>query len=394
MGPDPKRYPVSIVRCRDYSPEETSAAVTKAVSLLELDDGFFSTKGPILLKPNLLSRRSPERAVTTHPAVLESVIRAVRSRNPDAEMQIGDSPGGALKRIESFWEKAGFTRVSENTGVPLVSFEDMESKPFRETGFRGLDSFSISKTAFDSPLIINIPKMKTHSFTYMTCAMKNLYGFIPGLQKATIHKALPDHGEFSRFIAYLNTLVRPALHIVDAVTSMEGNGPSSGTPVHTGLIVAGTDSMAVDMVVCRLMGISPFSVTYIKEAVRLGIGPGEENRIDVRGERIEDVRPGSFRLPSSYMLKKLFSGVFIRMFRKFIWSRPYVDSNGCTRCGKCIESCPVGAMTFTDTGIEIDYDACIDCLCCHELCDNDTVKLEFSFLAKRLFNTEDYGKKK
>lgn len=393
MNQSSKQYPVSIVRCSSYSREEVRNAVNGAVSLLDLDKEFFETDGPILLKPNLLSRRAPDRAVTTHPAVLEAVINTVRSRAPNAKLRIGDSPGGALKRIESFWKKAGFTDISEETGVPLISFENAGSKAFTSDTFRTLESFSLANAAFDSSMIINVPKMKTHSLTYMTCAMKNLYGLIPGLQKAAIHKALPDHSEFSRFITYLNTLIRPALHIVDAVVSMDGNGPSSGNPNKTGLIVAGTDSTAVDMAVCCIMGIPPMNVTYIREAAAAGIGPASGEDLDILGERIENVRPASFRLPSSYTLKKILSGIAIRMFRKFIWSRPCVDPAECSRCGKCIESCPVQAMEFTETGISIDYSSCINCLCCHELCDNDAVKLEFSFLAKRLFNTEDYGKK-
>ena len=128
--------------------------------------------------------------------------------------------------------------------------------------------------------------------------------------------------------------------------------------------------------------------------VSAGIGPSTEEEIDIRGEDIEQAKPASFKLPSSYKLNKLLSGVFIRMFRKFIWSRPYVDFAECSKCSKCIDSCPVKAMKLLDDGICINYETCINCLCCHELCDNDAVKLKFSFLAKRLFNTEDYEKKK
>jgi len=391
-----ERPVVAVVRCRDYSPEETRRAVEEAVELLDLEKGFFDVEGEILLKPNLLSRRPPEQAVTTHPAVVEAVIALIRSRSPGARLAIGDSPGGALGRIESFWEKTGFTALSERTGVPLVSFEDTGSKAFTPPpGFPGLASFSLASRALDAAMIVNLPKMKTHSFTYMTCAMKNLYGLVPGLQKAAIHKALPDHRTFCRFIAHLNTLVKPALHVVDAVVAMEGNGPSSGTPRRVGLILAGTHAAAVDVAAAVLMGIPPRAVSYIREAGKHG-SPVSVQDILARGVDLREAAPTRFKLPATYRINKWLSGVFIRLLGPLLWSRPAVDASLCTQCGKCVDSCPVQAMSLAgkNRGVEIDYGTCINCLCCHELCDRDAVTIRFSFLARKLFRTDAYEKVK
>ncbi len=380
------KHKVAIVRCSSYDPDQVDQAVEKAINLLELDPSFFSVDGDILLKPNLLSRRDPERAVTTHPAVLESVIKAIRSRADSPSLQIGDSPGGALKRIKSYWEKSGFQDVSGRTGVPLISFDDAGSTEIStEDLFRNLSKITLSKAATAPEMMINIPKLKTHSLTFMTCAMKNLYGLVPGLQKSEIHKALPDVNEFCKIITLLNKTAAPALHVVDAVTGMEGNGPASGTPRHIGLIIAGTNGAAVDTVCANLIGIPPKNIPYIKEAPAMGIGPSSLSEIEILGEELESVKPKKFKLPSNFLLKKFLAGMFIRLFRKFFWLRPYVDMDICKRCRQCIESCPVKAMELTDDRILIDYKTCITCLCCHELCPHEAVKLEASRLAKLRF---------
>lgn len=384
------KHKVALVKCGDYG--QAAEAVEKAFSLLELDAEFFTADGQVLLKPNLLSRREPKRAVTTHPALAEAVIAGIRSRKEDADLAMGDSPGGALKRIKTFWDKTGFSKASENTGVPLVSFDDAGSETIPAEAFPKLGSFTISKAALEPAMLINVPKLKTHSLTYMTAAMKNLYGLIPGLQKAAIHKAIPDQKTFAKFLAHLNTVVQPDLHVVDAVTAMEGNGPASGTPRDLGLIIVGTNALAVDMVCAAVINIPWQSIGHITEAINAELGPESPEQIEVLGESIDSVKVTSFKLPSSYYLRKLLSGVFIRLLKRFVWVRPRVEHEECKRCRRCVDSCPVQAMNMHDNGIDINYKTCINCMCCHELCEYNAVKLDFSFLARFMFNTRDYGK--
>ncbi|MFH1707189.1 MAG: DUF362 domain-containing protein [Planctomycetota bacterium] len=383
-------YRVAIVKCAGYETAAVNPAVDRALDLLGLAPDFFRTDGRILLKPNLLSRREPDRAVTTHPAVIEAVIGAIRKRRPDARLAIGDSPGGALKRIASFWEKAGWQDASDRTGVPLISFDDTGSTTFPAAELPTLKSFTISKAALEPGLIVNLPKLKTHTLTYMTGAMKNLFGLIPGLQKAAIHKALPAAADFGRFIAVLNRSITPALHVVDAVVAMEGNGPASGKPVQLGLIIAGTNALAVDMVAAAIIGIRWNEVIHLAEAARMGNGPAAPEAITVVGETIAAVRPTRFKLPASYRLNRIFAGLFIRLCRPFIWVRPRVNAARCKRCNRCVESCPAKAMTMRAEDIAIDYKACISCMCCHELCEYNAVRLDFSFLARRMFSTRGY----
>jgi Pyruvate/2-oxoacid:ferredoxin oxidoreductase delta subunit len=136
--------------------------------------------------------------------------------------------------------------------------------------------------------------------------------------------------------------------------------------------------------------MDPFRVMYLKHAAESGIGPGPEDPIETVGDSVEDVKPDSFRLPASFRFNKLFTGIFIRLVRRFFWLRPYVDSETCVRCRRCVESCPVKAMTMHQDGIDIDYSACITCLCCHELCDVHAVRLKASLLTRLIFGTDKY----
>ena len=226
---------VSVARCDDYNPKRVFNAVKKAVDLSGGMESFVKPGMRVLLKPNLLSARVPEDAVDTHPEVVRSVVRLVRQAG--GRVRIGDSPGGYGKNIDLIFEKSGMKKMAHEEGVELVKF----------TSSRFVDGIPISRQVLDSDRVISIPKLKTHSITVLTAAVKNTYGCVTGLYKAECHSRFPREEEFAKVIAKVHSITKPALSIVDGIVGMEGDGPAAGRAKKLGVILAGPDdAVAVD----------------------------------------------------------------------------------------------------------------------------------------------------
>ena len=172
---------VSIVRCEDYQHEKVLKNVEEGLALLGGLDSFISPGDRVLLKPNFLVGRTPEKCVNTHPAVVKAVAQLVLSAG--AQPVIGDSPqmGSALKVAE----KCGIAEVARELGIEIVEFEPVEVKHPAGKFFK---HFTIGKAVLDADTIINLPKLKTHRFTYLTLAVKNLFGWIPGTESPVARK--------------------------------------------------------------------------------------------------------------------------------------------------------------------------------------------------------------
>jgi uncharacterized protein (DUF362 family) len=213
---------ISIVRCEKYDPQELNAAIKKAVGAIGGIRAFVNRNDRVLIKPNILSGRKPEEAVCTHPEVVRAVIKMVKETG--AVITVGDSPGGFLKNIEEVYEVSGIAKIAKEEKVNLVKF----------TFSRTVDGFPISIRALDADKIISIPKFKTHEITGITAGIKNMYGTVVGLNKTKCHADAPTEKKLAKIIARVYAVSKPHLSIVDAVVSMEGEGPSAGDPRNTG----------------------------------------------------------------------------------------------------------------------------------------------------------------
>lgn len=374
------RSTVAVVRCGGYEIQEVRRAVREAVGLLGGMSQFVRERERVLLKPNLLSAKGPERAITTHPSVVEALAEIVSEAG--GAPSIGDSPGGALRGVERVWRNTGMLELSERTGVPLVSFE--ASGAVERSG--ELRSYMIARPVLDADVIVNIPKMKTHVLTLYTGCVKNTFGAIPGFGKARVHNIAARPVPFSRHVVDVYSIVRPGLHVMDAVVAMEGNGPSGGRPREVGAILAGGDGVAVDAVAAAMMGCRERAVATTRIAAGRGLGVGERARIDVVGEDPASFDTKGFVLPETRGFNFI-PGFLVRALRPWVWAYPEMSKEwGCRgeACGLCVASCPVRAIVMTDSGPVVDRRTCVECLCCHEVCPEQAVRVRLSWLARRL----------
>jgi uncharacterized protein (DUF362 family)/NAD-dependent dihydropyrimidine dehydrogenase PreA subunit len=314
----------------------------------------------ILIKPNLLRASEAKEGIVTHPAVLRAVVEKVETMDP-ASIVVGDNPGlfGYGENEESF-KITGLMEAAK--GYYQNIGNDSQKVDFNA---EFMPTVSLSKIVLDADIIISLPKFKTHGLTVITGAIKNSYGFLPGAQKAKLHKAAGSPERFHEVIVNVFRLRVPDLFIVDAVVGMEGNGPASPELRSIGLILASSNAVALDSVMAIMMGCDPGRLHFLRKAKEAGLGDYDLSAIEVIGElkRLPD-----FKLPPLGGQAIFRNETMQAMIHNRTLLRPQADPELCTGCGICVEQCPVSALTMNDDLPQVDADTCITCFCCQEIC--------------------------
>lgn len=377
---------VSIVSCQSYDEREVTEAVAQVLGLLGGLRQFISPGEKVLLKPNLLSARTPQEGVTTHPLIVKAVIEEVKKCG--GTPLVGDSPGGLAARnvFEKVASKSGIKQVCQETGARLVNLGESVAEVENKHG-KLFKRFALSGTLKEVDVVINLPKLKTHQFMTLTAGVKNLFGFVPGLQKAEFHLKVPNREDFADMLVDLYLAVKPGITLTDAVVVMEGAGPSAGTLRTLGLILASDDALSLDLVASDLLGFDVDRVPTNRAAISRGLANRDLSYIEIRGLAVEQVRVRDFIKPEGAVQDR-FPGIFVRKAKNLISPKPVVDKTICSGCKVCGESCPIKAITYSQSTSqptpEFDYEACIRCYCCQELCPESAIKLKTSWLS-RLF---------
>ena len=357
------RSNVAAAACRSY--DDAEKAVRRAVDLLGGMAQFVGRGQRVLVKPNLIGSYSPDKAATTHPAVVEAVVRLVQEVG--GIPIVGDSPGSgelaAYKDLSVVHRITGMAEVARRTGARLVDFSQGGVATIDLNG-RVLRSVTVARAVLDADVIISVPKLKTHAFTYFTGAIKNIFGIVPGLGKAECHRLAPSPEEFGNLLIDLHLLLGDKLKLVvmDGIVGMEGRGPTHGQPQAGNFILAGRDSLHVDLVACNLVGLDH------TQSVPLRVAMDRRNLDNVEvlliGDSRESISAARFRAPlfeSQDSFTATFAGI-----------RPHIDPAVCQHCDRCRTACPMGAISESHV---IDPERCIKCLCCFEMCKSSAVQL-------------------
>lgn len=371
---------VSLITCSSYDEEEIYKAVKKSIELI----GGLNIKpnSRVLIKPNLLRPRHPKYAVTTHPSIIKAIIRLLKQKN--CRILVGDSPG--FHNPLTTAKVSGILEICKQENVPFIKFEKKKAYLYRDAIL--MKRLEISNIIDEVDYIVNVPKLKTHVMMGVTLAIKNNFGFMIGLAKSKSHLKLKDGDKFASMLVDLNNFIKPTINIMDGVIGMEGEGPANGDPINSNIISASYDSLAMDIVMCKFMGIDPPSILTNKVGLSKKEGNFMDN-IEIVGEDLEKVKK-KFKTCEQRAVTFLESKSLSKILGNLMTSRPKISPKKCKACQECIKICPTKTISLKDYGGKqaawIDKKNCIRCYCCHEICPYDAIDIKKSIIGELLEN--------
>lgn len=359
--------------------DEVESAVFAALKAIKAEELMVREGMIVLIKPNVLSGKPAERAVTTHPEVVRAVIRWVKQFKP-ARVFVGDSSGGSAPNATQLALNAcGILQVCTEEEVECAPLEKTPRKIYPVKDGFVLKEIASTHLLEDADLIINIPKIKTHGLTTLTCCIKNMFGTVMLSNKGQMHARFPMVDAFTSALVDVYSVSCPQLTVIDGYLCQEGKGPAAGDVVKLDLILAGFDGVALDSTVCNIIGVDPSQVMYLPKAEQRNLGSMKLEDFTFVGEEIASVkRP--FKLPSIKIPKfKIPTKITEYLGKVLFKSRLKVVPSKCLLCGMCWKNCPVDALVPPEEKIvgktipAWDRSKCISCYCCTELCPHEAI---------------------
>ncbi|GBE04948.1 MAG TPA: DUF362 domain-containing protein [Nitrospirae bacterium] len=325
----------------------------------------------VVIKPNLLAPAPPEKAILTHPLVVRAAVEYVLKKG--ARPQVSDS--NAVGSFAKILKESGIREALKGLDVECSEFRTSEhvdlGKPFRK--------IEIAKEALNADVLINLPKLKTHTQMLLTLGVKNLFGCIVGMKKPEWHlRTGVDRKMFATLLVQICGALKPGFTVLDGILAMEGQGPGKGgTPRELGVLMGSRDPFSMDTVVCKMLGIRPDSLLTNKVAKELGLANGtvsvKGDMPEIKNFRFPEITPVVFGPKSLH-----------RLMRKHLVQRPVSEADLCKMCGECWEYCPAKAISKDKKKerVRFDYEKCIRCYCCIEVCPHGALSAKETFPGK------------
>ena len=382
-----QKTPVYLAGCDSYDIPKLTAVLRDAFAALGITKDEIAGK-KVVIKPNLVLAKKPDFGATTHPAYVEACVELLSDMGA-ALITLADSPGGP-------YNAANLSLVYRTCEMaPLASEkltvnDDFTWKTVQFSQAEKAKNFHCITPVYEADVIVDLCKLKTHSLTTLSCAVKNLFGIIPGVEKFEMHSTFPLLEDFSEMLvdlaAYL-TQTKTFIAICDGILSMEGNGPTHGTPKNTGLTLVSRSPFALDVIAEHIISADG-EVKMLDAAARRGLTVRNWQDISLLGGM--DCPVFAFRRPDTEA-GKFFRGLpnfFGGRLAKFFETKPKILADKCIGCGKCAASCPRHTITVSEKRgkklASIGYDNCIRCYCCQELCPIGAVGTKQNFLIRMI----------
>jgi len=258
--------------------ERSHEPVFRALDLIDYKSAL-AGKDKVLIKVNFITDKTWETGATTDPLVVEAII--IKLKEIPVPITVAESDATITNANKAF-VKTGMKEMCQRNGIDFLNLRYVKDRvkipiPQGET----LNNITVPRLVAESA-IVSAAKLKTHTATGVTLGMKNMFGLLPDKFKTKYHAK-----GISKVIVDINSVLKPALTVIDGFVGMEGKGPVDGTPVKMDVIIAGKNVVATDAVGCRVMGIDPHSIKHLCRAQEKALG--NIDNIEVVGEKIEDV---------------------------------------------------------------------------------------------------------
>ena len=377
---------VSLRYCDNYDFDILKATLDESVASLGGWGKYIAPGDRVLVKPNLLTKKKPDEAVTTHPVFVKALVSLLIEHG--ASVVIGDSPGGPFTNalLTGVYRATGMEDIANETGATL----NRNFGSFTADNPRGaiMKKLTLVDMINDVDKIICVAKLKTHAMMTYTGAVKNMFGMVPGISKAEYHLNIPDYEKFADALVDICLACEPVLSFIDGIIGMEGNGPAAGMPVHTGAVMVSPSPYHLDLVACKMIGLTPKDVPMLRRMIARGMVDEEMLDIDFTSERMTrfTARPyvaaetkgviNVVDLPMPKFLKNFIA--------KYVQTRPVFKADICNGCGVCKEACPVDIIKIKESQATLNYRDCIRCYCCQELCPRHAIHVHRPKLSRLL----------
>jgi uncharacterized protein (DUF362 family)/Pyruvate/2-oxoacid:ferredoxin oxidoreductase delta subunit len=336
-----------------------------------------------ILKPNLVAGRNAETGSTTSFALLKAVAEEVRACG--AEPILCETPGTEFDR-EATYTILGIEKFCQENGISILRVDpeggEKDWMELRPQGAKKLRRFHVPRVLQEARLI-NLPVLKTHVVSMMTLGMKNPMGILPRPDRRAMHTFGIDQS-----IVDMNLGIKPDLTIVDGSVGQDGEGPLYGDKADLQVLVAGRDSLAVDLVCCQTVGVKPRDIPHLKLALEQMGKPSWT----LVGEEVGMIK--KFRLPQQKALYRFIFWMMYPLDYPYTWlaergkhlctalystglvgTRPQIREQSCTRCGICVQACPLPNVIDLKT-LKVDYSTCQRCLLCYEACPENAISVK------------------
>ncbi len=391
-----KNLSVALNAVNEYDKDVIVKVLKEQFDAIGIDENTFRGK-KVAIKPNLIMKKGPEYAATTSPVILDALLAILDGYDTES-VTIAESSGGPYTEgsLEAAYRVCKIKDACKNHKATLnfdTSFKELECK-----NAKLVKSFNVLTPIVNADIIINLPRLKTHSLTGMSAAVKNYFGVVPGLQKFEMHARFPDYNDFSSMLCDLASLMceKTTVNILDAVVGMEGNGPTGGKPRAIGCILTSLNPFNLDVIAREL--ICAGEVLSVKEGINRGYSQSVPDEIKVIGDDykafiVKDfVKPDSKKHGSIFMLTTFGGGKLGKLFSP----RPVVTKS-CVGCGECERSCPKKTITIKTKRngkkfASIALDNCIKCFCCQELCPIHAIAVKKNSLVALVNRSKKEGK--
>ncbi len=366
---------VSLVKCDTYEQSIVHQKIFEAVNLIGGFDALINKDSKVFIKLNCVGPFDKDKAITTHPEIVRSVIRYVKQYTNN--IIVGDNP--AVRDQIFTLKKCGIYNVLVEENVQILN-QSLETIITNDE-YKMYSEFTVSKEMVDADILINLPKLKTHSLAYMTVAEKNFFGTIYGLNKSAWHIKANNPLHFGNamndlygaILKKLNKHNGKILNICDGIVGLEGEGPSTGgTPKKANAIIASLDAVSLDTVACKLVNLDLDKLFINKLAGERNLGVNQLDNIEIVGEDINSFDV-SFIPPKDSLGNIGLRILKFKFFRNLLLEHPKIDSSKCIKCRECVKICPAKTMVIDKNYPHLKQTNCIRCWCCQEVCPQNAI---------------------
>lgn len=364
---------VSLLRCESYDLDLVTNKLNELIDLLGGIKKYVKKDSKVFLKLNCVGPFAPEMGITTHPIVVEAMIKLIKTQTDN--ITIGDNP--AVREITFTLKKNGIYPLIDKYNLKVLNPKDICI--INNSNFKKYSSFEVTSDMVNCDTLINLAKMKTHTLTYMTGAQKNYFGLVYGLNKSGWHVKANNPYDFSEALNDLYGALlasfkdKTILNVIDGIVGLEGEGPSTGGKPKNGYCLIGsTDAISADVIACKIAKLDTNKLILANVGHERKLG--QKENISILGNKLSDFEDVSFspaNSASGNIGLKLIQKPF---FRNLLLEHPIINHTKCIKCGECAKICPVHTMVIKPKELpHLKKSKCIRCWCCAEVCPQNAI---------------------